>query len=371
MPIHLHIGTHKTGTTAIQRHLRRHRENLKHQGIWYPTEAELLPGGGDGIPHRNIVRSLDNTRGAKPYSRNDLEAMVSTMLSQSRHYDHTILSSEAFWRVGFAAAPDPYTTEELWLRKQSNVAKIRQLFGDADVRITAVLRERSAFIQSYYSEFILATLYTKNIKAFLRNYNYLWDYGRQLQAWANLFPVEAHSYEQLSQHNQLPLAFLRRLCGPHLCADSPTPDPRARVNISEPLACVAFKRFLNQLPLDYHKRKKLHHKYRRIFKQSVRQAEPKGIAQQLNTLNSWLEPGELRTLRRALAPGDDAIRANLCPDLVSAPSHRWCGLQSVHDQIRPMTNGSQRRMIDWMLSRKPLKQSWFHRETTLPAAAEP
>ena len=369
MPIHLHIGTHKTGTTAIQRHLRRHRESLMRQGIWYPSEAELLPGGSDRIPHRNIVRSLDNTRGPKPYSRNDLEVMVSTILSHSHHYDHTILSSEAFWRIGFAAAPDPYTTEELWLRKHSNVAKIRQLFGDADVRITAVLRERSAYIQSYYSEFILATLYTKNIKTFLRNYNYLWDYGRQLQAWANLFPLEAHSYEQLSQHNQLPLAFLRRLCGSHLCADSPTPDPRARVNISEPLAWVASKRFLNQLPLDYHKRNKLHTNTAGFSNSPFVRPSPRASPCNSRSTAGWSRGASPPPA--ALAPGDDAIRANLCPGLVSAPSHWWCGLQSGHGQIRPMTNGSQRRMIDWMLSRKPLKQSWFQRKTTLPAAVEP
>jgi len=74
--IFLHIGTHKTGTTAIQRHLGRHAEFYASQGLWYPREAELLNGGRDAPTHLNIARSLDCTSKPKPYSESQLQEMA-------------------------------------------------------------------------------------------------------------------------------------------------------------------------------------------------------------------------------------------------------------------------------------------------------
>ena len=353
MPIHLHIGTHKTGTTAIQRQLKRNRETLKKRGIWYPNEAELLPGRGNGIPHRDIAQSLNNTAGAKPYSPEELQTIAKTIIRTSREYDHTIISSEAFWRIGFAAVPDPYPSEELWLRKQSNVAKIRRLFGDADVRITAVLRERGAYIQSGYSEFVLATLYTQGIRPFIRSYHHSWDYRQQLQSWNKHFPVSAHSYEDLSQSNQLPFNFLRHLCDMNLPEDTLSPDRKFLINISEPLACVVFKTFLNQLPLDYQKRVKLHRNYSQLF----RKAGNNLVVQELMEINSWLKETELAELRQSLAAEDGEIRAQFCPALVSVPPET-----RADRPLRPMATVDQQRVIRWMLSQKPLKAEWFSSE---------
>ena len=359
MPIHLHIGTHKTGTTAIQRQLRRNRTALKQQGIWYPNEAELLPGRGERIPHRNIAIALNNNAGPKPYSGDELKAIARSIIRNSQQYNHTIISSEAFWRIGFAAVPDLYSPEELWKRKQSNVAKIRLLFGDADVQITAVLRERGAYIQSGYSEFIQATHYPKNIQSYLASYSHSWDYELQLQTWASFFPVNAHAYEDLCENNQLPLNFLRRLCNESLPSESLAPDAKPRANVSEPLATVAFKRFLNQLPLPHEKRNKLHHKYSKIFQKAAQKHILNPAVRSLLGINSWLSAEELEALRSSLAAGDQNIRAHLCPSLVSRP----IGHQSHvgHDQvpIRAMTIEDQQQLINWMLSQKPLKPAWF------------
>ena len=355
MPIHLHIGTHKTGTTAIQRQLKRNRESLKKLGVWYPSEGELLPGRGEGIPHRNIARSLDNRGGAKPYSVDELQIIARSIIGKAQQYEHTIISSEAFWRIGFAAVPDLYPIGELWLRKQSNIAKIRRLFQDADVRVSAVLRERGAYIQSSYSEFILATLYKDGIKQFIRSYSYAWDYDRQLQAWGSHFPVQAHSYEDLSQSGQLPLSFLRRLCGSNLPEEALAADKKPRVNISEPLACVAFKLFLNQLPLDYHKRNKLYGKYSKIFNQQSSQPAWQDMA----AINSWLTGTELAALRQSLVATDQQIRAKYCPSFVSIAAEGMAQLQPGNREPRALKTADQQLVIRWMLTQKPLKKAWF------------
>ena len=164
MTIFLHIGSHKTGTTAIQNYLARHRDPLCQQGIWYPKDSDLLEGGRNSSNHLNIARSLDCTGKPKAYNKDQLQTMVAALVTKARDYDTTILSAEAFWRIGFGRHSPDGDNSILWQRKQANVAAIRELFGgQVDVRVVAVLRERMAYLQSSYSEFILATYYQNPI----------------------------------------------------------------------------------------------------------------------------------------------------------------------------------------------------------------
>lgn len=355
MPIHLHIGTHKTGTTSIQRQLKRNRESLKEAGIWYPSEGELLPGRGNGITHRNIARSLDNRGGPKPYSPDELCTIARSIATKSQQYEHTIISSEAFWRIGFPPAPELYAENELWFRKQSNVEQIRRLFQGLDVRVTAVLRERGAYIQSGYSEFVLATVYKHEIQTFIRSYGHGWDYSKQLLAWSSQFPVQAHSYEDLSQSGQLPLEFLRRLCEANLPDVTLAVDIKSHANISEPIACVSFKLFLNQLPLDYHKRNKLYRKYSKIFKATC--TEP--AWQSFAATNSWLTGAELAALRKSLSASDQQIRLLYCPRFLSIHTDEMALIQPGNRLLRPLTTADQQQVLRIMLSQKPLKPAWF------------
>lgn len=355
MPIHLHIGTHKTGTTSIQRQLKRNRESLKEAGIWYPSEGELLPGRGNGITHRNIARSLDNRGGPKPYSPDELCTIARSIATKSQQYEHTIISSEAFWRIGFPPAPELYAENELWFRKQSNVEQIRRLFQGLDVRVTAVLRERGAYIQSGYSEFVLATVYKHEIQTFIRSYGHGWDYSKQLLAWSSQFPVQAHSYEDLSQSGQLPLEFLRRLCEANLPDVTLAADIKSHANISEPIACVSFKLFLNQLPLDYHKRNKLYRKYSKIFKATC--TEP--AWQSFAATNSWLTGAELAALRKSLSASDQQIRLLYCPRFLSIHTDEMALIQPGNRLLRPLTTADQQQVLRIMLSQKPLKPAWF------------
>lgn len=105
MTIYLHIGSHKTGTTSIQKLLSRHRDTLAAQGIWYPRDSELLDGAHDSGAHLNIARSLDNNHRRKFYSASDLAKIFEALTSKSRSFHTTIISAEAFWRIGFIKPP--------------------------------------------------------------------------------------------------------------------------------------------------------------------------------------------------------------------------------------------------------------------------
>ena len=41
MPIFIHVGTQKTGTTSLQKFAAEHRTELRARGLWYPSYREM------------------------------------------------------------------------------------------------------------------------------------------------------------------------------------------------------------------------------------------------------------------------------------------------------------------------------------------
>jgi len=362
MTIVLHIGSHKTGTTAIQRYLARHREPLSRQGIWYPRDSELLEGGRDSYNHLNIARSLDCTGKAKTYGKDQLQRMVAALVARSRDYNTTIVSAEAFWRIGFGRHPADGDNSILWKRKLNNVAHIRQLFGEsADVTVVAALRERAAYLQSSYSEFILATYYQKSIHKFLAYIQHVSDYLQQLESWQSQFPVRALSYEHLCAQGDLPAAFLSVLAGSFQVPQEGENQQR-RYNEGHPIPCVLFRRYLNSMQgLTSRHRSKLYKQARRRFFK----ARGQGVAGSLQQINSWLTAQEIRRLRRGFSADDDAIRSRFCPQFVTGPTTK----DPVRDgAVVPLTREAECLTLGWMLRKRVPQVSWFTAEAPAEAS---
>jgi hypothetical protein len=353
MTIFLHIGTHKTGTTAIQRHLGRNADFYASHGLWYPREAELLPGGRDAPTHLNIARSLDYSSKLKPYSQAQLQDMAEALRERSKHHAHTIISAEAFWRIGFGRIDADDDSEQMWKRKVENVERIRRLLGsEADVEVVCVIRERAAYLQSSYSEFILATFYHKSIHKFLRSFRHVADYQRQLKAWQQHFPVRTLSYEKLSDHQDITKPFLHQLVGPI----TPPPDAdeqKTQFNVGHPIPCVLFKRYLNSMKgLPREQLIRMYNRGRRRF----RKISDSSAVAPLRQVNSWLSPKEIRSLRRSFLVDDDQIRASFCPEFVSGPTSK----DAAHDSsIQTLTREAQYLTLGWMLSQTQPTAAWF------------
>ncbi len=363
MPIHLHIGTHKTGTTALQHVLRQQRKPLAEVGVWYPTEAELLDGGSSKqILHLNLVRSLQNPKRKNSYSPAQIRQMVRRLVRGSRRYSHTIISAEPFWHLGFSGVLKGLTTEKLWAGKAAAIDQLRDLLGAADVEVTAVLRERSSYIMSFYSEWLTASEYQGSIKAFLRQHRHYWDYLGQLEAWAQRFPVHAHGYEVLCQQGALPQALLQRLCGSGLPQELLTEIQPTWSNSSDPVALVVLKRFLNRLPLEPQHRLKIYRRYRRrVFKRRQQRQ-----VRHLLTCNSWLSPRDLLDLRRELAAGDQQIRERFCPELLSKPTEGWERWRLAARGTRAFGKDEEERLLGWVFSRWPPQSKWFEEMAASP-----
>lgn len=136
----LHIGTHKTGSTAIQQLLWSNRDNLAAQGILYPDlkmgthahhEFAWATGIGPQRPkNRPRIRSWTDQIFSLGADRVD-----SGSASKRRHTPiHTVvLSSEEFEFV-------------------QNTAELRHLAELFDARIVAYLRKQDHYLESSYNQ---------------------------------------------------------------------------------------------------------------------------------------------------------------------------------------------------------------------------
>lgn len=128
----LHIGTYKTGSTAIQSFLRHNDAALRDQGFLYP----LLPG--DRQSH-TFLRAA-TAKALKSIDATELTSCISTLAEQINFYspEVVILSSEHFW-------PAPPRIVALM------ISSFEHLFGD--ISVTIYLRPQRDLWISLYSQF--------------------------------------------------------------------------------------------------------------------------------------------------------------------------------------------------------------------------
>jgi hypothetical protein len=133
----LHIGTHKTGTTSIQRFLRDHGDLLRDAGVSFPPGA--LHDANHVELHMLAMRPGRDTP------------------ARRAHPDATGPAWEASARVAIRAAIADaecrtvvLSSEGLWyLRHDDELARLREVLGDHDVEVVVFVREPAAFLASY------------------------------------------------------------------------------------------------------------------------------------------------------------------------------------------------------------------------------
>lgn len=129
----LHIGTHKTGTTAVQQVLNANRLLLADQGIQYPDF-------GTGADHHGLLRQWL----PKLPSRYDLpeepDKILADLNAQFSQTNATVvLSSEEFSR----GAP----------KHRVNLSHIRELLRDfVSIEVICTLRPQLTYLQSIFAE---------------------------------------------------------------------------------------------------------------------------------------------------------------------------------------------------------------------------
>jgi hypothetical protein len=128
----LHIGTYKTGSTAIQAFLRQKDARLREQGFLYPT----IPNNKQS--HTFLKREITNT--LESNCKQESSTCINTITQQIEQYSprSVILSSEHFWPTS------PQLTRIM-------ISSIEHLFSRIEVII--YLRHQRDLWMSLYSQF--------------------------------------------------------------------------------------------------------------------------------------------------------------------------------------------------------------------------
>ena len=161
--IYLHIGRHKTGTTAIQRFLAGNRNRLEKSGLVYPRTA------GGVFAHHATALALDALRFGQAGERERAHAkeeLANIRQLISDRSDSLVISSEAF---------------------QNNLQPqiIAGIFPPGKTTIIVYLREQLDYMLSSYSQMIKAQHTRKTLKEYASTCRP--DYCGFLSNWVSAF----------------------------------------------------------------------------------------------------------------------------------------------------------------------------------------
>ncbi len=244
MKLFLHIGTHKTGTTSIQRFLHAHRKTLAARGVWYPDFS--LVGFRSHYAHLDFARALAD-EGSVRFDLARAEQFAQEVIRRAVDYDVVLISAEPFYRH---TLPRTKESEPGYFEARSTyVRRVRSLWGDLTPEVVVCLRRQDRFAQSLYNEHLKVTKYKHDFMRFVRERHVLFEYDRQLEVWEQEFGApRLFLFEDLVGAKE---GLVKRFLTGLGIADSVLCDlaePPVQ-NLSLPLELLAFKRELNRSSL--------------------------------------------------------------------------------------------------------------------------
>lgn len=178
MPRYLiHIGPHKTGTTALQSGFRRHRDDLLKRGIYYPEHWYL---SGDNSTHLPLTRQLRSREKCLEQEFNELNNST---------YSHILISSEDL-------------VDLPW----DSIVYFKHIIGDSPVDVVFYCRNWSSLIQSASQEAIKQGRSTTVSEFFANTVINAWDsrvvnFSLVLSMYAKTFKmpnIRLVSYDQVA-----------------------------------------------------------------------------------------------------------------------------------------------------------------------------
>ena len=143
--LYLHIGTHKTGTTAIQSYSARNRPQLASQGIYYPSLEPLLGRSSDA--HHEFAHVIAE-RSKKPLTIEQMKAITRAwLLEATKNKLSILLSAEPMYRHTL----DENNCGYLGGRRKY-FERVSTLLSSFDVVPVVVIRRPDLFVESLYKE---------------------------------------------------------------------------------------------------------------------------------------------------------------------------------------------------------------------------
>lgn len=195
-PLILHIGTHKTGTTFIQRFLASFQQELLFEGILYPTSGRPKATGSHQFGHHLLGWSACKMKGLD-FFENEQDWLKVLEEIQAVNPKMVVISSEAFGSCS-----------------SEQITRVRKYFADFDIKVIIYLRNQFDFMLSWYKECVKSTMYKGSFREFIPEHIYFCDYDRLLTKWIDVFGrerVEVKLYDKLKREPGLEIDLLKTL----------------------------------------------------------------------------------------------------------------------------------------------------------------
>lgn len=170
----LHIGRHKTGTTAIQRFLYGNPELLRANGYCYPDHGAIGFGHHD-IAGALIKKNMELSEISDNEAVNKIRELIAGLVKGKKGIP--IISSEAFQNC------DPKL--------------VRAALSAYEVNVIVYLREPVSYLLSSYTQKVHATNYTGTVEQYT-NSTPLNSYKQFIKEWSDAFGsnVYVHIYSR-------------------------------------------------------------------------------------------------------------------------------------------------------------------------------
>ena len=192
MQMILHIGTHKTGTSAVQECLYRNEQKLAARGIYYGHRARS--------PTLNQLAQLVAV-GRKV----DAQALVDSHLAKANALGAAtlLISAKSFFAMTmFFHKLSGEACEDYWAAKSRCIELLHGLLpADMPKRVVAFFRRQDKFLESVYAQTVRTRPVSASCDQFKASVGEALDYARHMQLWRPIFPdCVVYSYEETANH---------------------------------------------------------------------------------------------------------------------------------------------------------------------------
>ena len=240
--VYIHVGTPKTGTSAIQFFCSKNRKVLKEKGICYPNLGFQFPGiGVNRNGHFMNRREKDeNNKRMHEAEEKIVEKGMEKIQTLLETYSTIILSDEQFWN-------NKEMTTEKWAMYKERFAGM-----GADLKLIVYLRRQDLLIQSYWAQQVKETM-TMSFKQYIDSGKYKYfklDYYARLEEMAKAVGKEniiVRVYEKQQYYGGEIISDFLHLFDLELTDEYAQADHV--VNASLEGSCLEVKRLLNNSPV--------------------------------------------------------------------------------------------------------------------------
>lgn len=189
----LHIGTHKTGSTSIQRLLVRNRRVLETQGVHYARAGRRRRADGRlAESHYQLGHGLTHGNEAPWHAlRAEIEGSRARLV---------VISAENLSNMG----------------PRGLVGRAAGHLEGIDVSVVVYLRDQRAYATSGYREVVSTGSYDGSFHDYNRDRMWRYDYAAKVGAWVDAFGVDAvhvYAYEEVCAQSGLLEHFVSHLDG--------------------------------------------------------------------------------------------------------------------------------------------------------------